>query len=405
MSRWWLPLSLLILASNVHAQFDDEAVAAARAKLEAKQRAKAATLPSTLPATRPIENRYIVIPIKGVIGADVTPNGVKKALEVATASSAKFIVLDIDTAGGAIADEMQIVAYLTDHTKQRRVAFVRKALSAGAVIALSCQEIVMSPRGHIGAAVPLTFGSARELPADEAEKLRSADHAYLRAVAEAGGRDPLYVLCWRDIDATVNLLVTDDGKRLLLDRNDVGEPIKRPGEIVTWTATEAQHVGLSSGTAHDVKEIGAVLRLDHWRELRPADIEQIAKTEAFKKGKADYLKAVAPTVAKIDAKLAEVRAEKRALEATLRDLQRQFQTEVKAARRQYGEDLRKPPASAPRWEHERYEDAKYQFDQDVRDLEAAYQPQAIAVRAAMHQWAAEEDRLLAERERVLTYRP
>lgn len=73
------------------------------------------------------------------------------------------------------------------NSKVRRVAFInQRALSAGALIALGCDTIVMGKGGAIGAAAPVIGGAGESRPADE--KSVSYVRKEFRATAESRDR-------------------------------------------------------------------------------------------------------------------------------------------------------------------------------------------------------------------------
>lgn len=67
------------------------------------------------------------------------------------------------------------------------LAIVQNAFSAGALIALSCRQIVMLPGSEIGAALPVVALPLQEPQAAD-QKVISALKGKFRAVAEARGR-------------------------------------------------------------------------------------------------------------------------------------------------------------------------------------------------------------------------
>jgi membrane-bound ClpP family serine protease len=98
-----------------------------------------------------------VAPIEGTIDLGLAPF-VQRVIDEATAAGAAAVVLDIDTFGGRVDAAVQIRDTLLD-ANIRTVAFVNKrAISAGALIALSAETIAMANGGTIGAAAPVQVG-------------------------------------------------------------------------------------------------------------------------------------------------------------------------------------------------------------------------------------------------------
>jgi membrane-bound serine protease (ClpP class) len=135
-----------------------------------------------------------VVPIEGVIDLGLAPF-VSRVLDEAKQAGAAAVVLDIDTFGGRVDAAVQIRDALLESTL-RTVAFVNKrAISAGALIALSTQTIAMAPGGTIGAAAPVQVGApgAGAMPAQE--KTVSYVRKEFGATAEARKR-PQLLAAW-----------------------------------------------------------------------------------------------------------------------------------------------------------------------------------------------------------------
>jgi len=127
-------------------------------------------------AARNQAQTYYVIPIKGAIGRHFTAGRMEACLKEAERLKPTVIVLELDTGGGDIYDAERIVDLIIAHKDLRFVAFVRKALSAGATITLACEEIFVTECAVIGGAVSYSVGKdgiPLRLPADVAEKLQS----------------------------------------------------------------------------------------------------------------------------------------------------------------------------------------------------------------------------------------
>lgn len=102
------------------------------------------------------------------------------------AKSADAIVLEINTHGGRVDSAVKILDDIRD-TNVRTIAFIRRAISAGALVALASDDIVMMPGATIGAATPITVGVGGEAN-PVGEKYVSYVRAEFRAAATAKGR-------------------------------------------------------------------------------------------------------------------------------------------------------------------------------------------------------------------------
>ena len=143
-----------------------------------------------------------VIPIEGVIDLGLAPF-VVRVLEDATQAGAAVVILDIDTFGGRVDAAVQIRDALLN-AKVPTVAFVNKrAISAGALIGLSAQTLVMSTGSTIGAAAPVQVGLPGSAAAPTQEKTVSYVRKEFRATAEARKRPPLLAEAMVDADVEV----------------------------------------------------------------------------------------------------------------------------------------------------------------------------------------------------------
>lgn len=102
------------------------------------------------------------------------------------------------------------------NARVRTVAFVNKrAISAGALISLSAEKIVMANGGTIGAATPVQMGQPGAPAQPVEEKTVSYVRKEFRATAEARKRPPLIAEAMVDADVDIPGLIKK-GKLLTL---------------------------------------------------------------------------------------------------------------------------------------------------------------------------------------------
>lgn len=110
---------------------------------------------------------------------------VERAIQDADASGVDAIVFDIDTFGGRV-DAATVIRDAIIDADALTIAFINKrAISAGALIALACDKIVMVKGGEIGAVTPVSGGGDKA-----GDKYVSVMRAEMRSTAERTGRDP-----------------------------------------------------------------------------------------------------------------------------------------------------------------------------------------------------------------------
>lgn len=167
-------------------------------------------------ATPAQEQRRVVYvaPIEGVIDLGLAPY-VQRVLDTAAADGAAAVVLEINTFGGRVDAAVQIRDALLD-SRVRTIAFVNKrAISAGALISLATETIVMADGGTIGAATPVQMGQPGAGSQPVAEKTVSYVRKEFRSTAESRKRPLLVAEAMVDADVVIPGLV-DKGKLLTL---------------------------------------------------------------------------------------------------------------------------------------------------------------------------------------------
>ena len=155
-----------------------------------------------------------VAPIEGVIDLGLAPF-VQRVLDEATQAGAAAVVLEINTFGGRV-DAAVLIRDALLNSKLRTVAFVNKrAISAGALIGLSAENLVMAAGGTIGAATPVQMGQPGTAAKPAEEKTVSYMRKEFRATAESRKRPPLLAEAMVDPDVEIPGVI-EKGKLLTM---------------------------------------------------------------------------------------------------------------------------------------------------------------------------------------------
>ncbi len=170
-----------------------------------------------------ISNRFViaqnapvvyVAPIEGIIDLGLAPY-VQRVLSEATDAGAAAVILEINTFGGRV-DAAVVIRDALLNARVRTVAFVNKrAISAGALISLAAEKIVMADGGTIGAATPVQIGQPGAPAQPVEEKTVSYVRKEFRATAEMRKRPPLIAEAMVDADVEIPGLIRK-GKLLTL---------------------------------------------------------------------------------------------------------------------------------------------------------------------------------------------
>ncbi|MFJ8067778.1 nodulation protein NfeD [Peribacillus sp. NPDC096447] len=173
----------------------------------------------------------------------------ERALTTAEADDADLVVFEVNTPGGAVDAAGEIAKLLSD-SPIKTVAYVNnRALSAGAYISLSADEIYMVPSATMGSAAVIdSTGNAA------GKKAQSYWLAAMKTAAEQNGRDPIYAQAMADVDI------------------DLPEYGAEKGKLLTFTAEQAKKAGYSEGTVSGKAELYSILGVED------ADIRSIEES-------------------------------------------------------------------------------------------------------------------------------
>ena len=183
------------------------------------------------------------IQVTGTIEMGLAPY-IERALGEAREAGAAAAVLDLDTPGGRVDAAWEIIDAVRDAGIPVYAYVNRRALSAGAMIALSAEGLYMRPGSTIGAATPV-MGEGKKA----SEKMVSAMRSEFRALAEQRGFDPRIAEAMVDEEVEVEGVV-EAGKLLTLTTEEALELGVATAEVEDYTALLAM-VGLAGAPAVD----------------------------------------------------------------------------------------------------------------------------------------------------------
>lgn len=164
------------------------------------------------------KNKVFVLEIRAEIDPRMS-RYVSMALEEAGKQNADFVVVDMDTYGGAVDDADKIRTALLEYPKPVFVYINKNAASAGALIAIACDSIYMEKGSSIGAATVVNGSDGMPVP----EKYQSYMRSMMRSTAEANHRNPLLAEAFVDPDVTLDSAIKKNGKVLTLTTSEAIE--------------------------------------------------------------------------------------------------------------------------------------------------------------------------------------
>ncbi|OAS85024.1 MULTISPECIES: NfeD family protein [Metabacillus] len=181
--------------------------------------------------------KVFIIPLEETVEKGLSQY-IKRTISEAKSQEADHIILEIDTLGGAVDGAMEIADTLRSSEIPITAYINRRAISAGAYIALNADQIYMAPGSQMGSAAIITGdGNAAD------DKSQSLWLSELKESAERNGRDPKYALAMADKDV------------------DIPEYGAGKGDLLTLETKQAFEVGYSEGTAENRKDLLKQLNL------------------------------------------------------------------------------------------------------------------------------------------------
>ncbi len=191
----------------------------------------------SLPIDAPSGSKVVVVAIDRTVELGLAAF-VRRAIEDNTDAAA--IILEVNTLGGRVDAAIQIRDAILE-AKPRTVAFIHpRAISAGALISLACDNVLMSEGATIGAVTPVQAGGGQAEAVGE--KMVSYMRAEMRTTAEANGR-------------------RGDIAEAMVDREVVIDGVVDAGKLLTLDTDQAIKLGMADGRVDDLDSVFEALTL------------------------------------------------------------------------------------------------------------------------------------------------
>ncbi|MEQ8583265.1 MAG: NfeD family protein [Marinoscillum sp.] len=156
-----------------------------------------------------------------------TELGLEKAKEL----EVDYVILELDTYGGALNDADEIRTRILNFDRPVYAFINKDAASAGALISIACDSIYMAKGSSIGAATVVTQdGTAAP------DKYQSYMRSIMRSTAEAKGRNPHIAEGMVDEDIDLDSIATE-------------------GKVVTFSVSEAIRYGFCEAEVSSIDDI------------------------------------------------------------------------------------------------------------------------------------------------------
>ncbi len=193
--------------------------------------------------------------------------------EEAIDRGADYIILDVQTYGGLVKSADDISKYLIHELadKVHTVAYVStEAISAGSMISVSCEDIIMRENTTIGCSAPIVSTGA-EMGEAEREKMESFVRATFSRAAEANGYPEAILKAmvsqklevWQVPNRQTGQMEYFESDYLPADPNTYALNQKKlicaEGELLTLTAQQALDYGIARAVVDNEEEMLAFL--------------------------------------------------------------------------------------------------------------------------------------------------
>lgn len=276
------------------------------------------TAPAAAPAeaaapVRPVGKKAAIVPIRDTID-DIQWKSIERRVDHARDEGADTIIFELHTPGGLVTSALEISKYIKSLPEQGvyTVAWVNtQAYSAGAMIAVAAQQIVVASTASIGDCAPIMVtpvGGIEELGEVERAKIESPILQEFRDSAVRNDYDPVLLRAMVAVGAEVWWIEeTESGRRRFVEGAEktkliddvpqeerlwrlaatyvhpaknsevpVEQPIVRGNALLTLGADQAMAFGLATGIASTPEAVRSLLGL-----AQAPPVYKISGWEAF----------------------------------------------------------------------------------------------------------------------------
>ncbi len=200
------------------------------------------------------------IPIEGTIDLGLPPF-IQRTINDAELNNASAIIFEINTFGGRVDAATQIKDAILS-SKITTIAFInRRAISAGALISLSCEKIYMPGGGLIGAATAVDMSGKKG-----SEKVISFMREEMASTAEKRGRNKDIARGMVDEELNFSHLIIN-GDSILVD--DIEG--RKEGKLISLTTKQALKYNIADGSAEDIQSLLDSLNYSNFTIIETAE--------------------------------------------------------------------------------------------------------------------------------------
>ena len=238
---------------------------------------------SKVASTRPVVRKKaaytgptcVIIPIQGSFGLEIMAYPFDQSLSIAQAQKPTVIILEINSGGGSVAEFRQVLRSLTFrkglYKNLRVVAYVHRATSSAALLAMACDEIVVAPDAIIGGGI-IYACTPQGRPVNISAKMQSLHRSEFRSHTQKAGHNPLLAEGMMRTDLVLGLVKGQGGVKIVEGK---GEKVLKPkGKILNLFARDAVACGLALGIADTALAANTLLQIKEWKRVGVGPVDR-----------------------------------------------------------------------------------------------------------------------------------
>lgn len=214
-------------------------------------------------------SKVYVIPVSGMVEPGMAAY-IERALEDVKDDDNSLIIFKLDTFGGRVDAALDIVDVISNIPKVKTIAYVdKRAISAGALIALSSTQLYMKENTIIGDCAPII--QTQEGQKMAGEKVQTVLRARFRALAKKNNYPVVLSESMVTVDMEVYKVVMNSKEKFMSKKeyDDLTKKEKKQisskktivakGELLTMDDVEALDLGFSQKSVKNLDDLIAVL--------------------------------------------------------------------------------------------------------------------------------------------------
>ncbi len=226
------------------------------------------------------KTKAVLINIDGEISPSLAMH-IENATQKAIKNGVNIIIYKLNTFGGRVDSALKICDTINTNPKIKTIAWVNtRAISAGALISMSCNEIIMTHGAQIGDCQPIVGGN-NGAPTPAGEKIETVLRSQFRSFARRNGYSQPLAEAFVDQSIEVYKFKLNgkttylskqqyqDLSKIKKNRYTQKKTIIAKGKLLTIDNSEALEMGFSKANIKDISELKQYYNLQELPSIKP----------------------------------------------------------------------------------------------------------------------------------------